>query len=273
MSDALPQDSRSLYINLLKRSVGNFIYDDDLDLLRAHTNFDARTGRFTPANKTPTTATSEQKLLGQIWPSRAHTMIGLPRLDNIQHCIESVLSEHVPGDLIETGVWRGGACIFMRGLLKAYGVTDRTVWVADSFAGLPPNDPNRYPKESDIPFHQFPDLAVSLQQVQSNFARYDLLDAQVRFLVGWFRDTLPKAPISRLAVLRLDGDLYESTLDSLTHLYPKLSIGGYVIVDDYNVVTSANHAVHDYLSAHSLKFKLLEIPGGGAYWRKEYYDS
>jgi len=78
-----------------------------------------------------------------------------------------------------------------------------------------------------------PVLAVPLEEVQALFRRYDLLDAQVRFLKGWFKDTLAGAPIERLALLRLDGDLYESTMDALVPLYDKVSPGGFVIVDDY----------------------------------------
>ena len=84
-----------------------------------------------------TTAEREE---GRVWRYFPDTMIGLHRLENIQQCVESVLRNHVPGDLIETGAWRGGACIFMRGLLAAHGVADRKVFVADSFEGLPPSN-------------------------------------------------------------------------------------------------------------------------------------
>ena len=169
---------------------------------------------------------------------------------------------------IETGVWRGGACIFMRGILKAHGVEDRVVWVADSFAGLPPGDPAKYPKESPAAFDQYADLAVSLAQVQQNFARYGLLDGQVKFLKGWFRDTLPTAPIGKLALMRLDGDLYESTMDALVALYPKLSSGGFAIIDDYNLVQSCNEAVVDFRRERGVQEPLSLIEGGGAFWQK-----
>jgi O-methyltransferase len=254
-----------LYIELLKNCVGNRIYDDDLDLLRGSFEPDPATGKMVA---TGAQATDDQlKYLGLVWPSRAHTMIGVPRLDNLRKCIEAVLDEGVEGDFIETGVWRGGACIFMRGILKAYGKEDRIVWVADSFAGLPPADPAKYPKESTAPFHVHADLAVSLEQVQRNFAGYGLLDGQVKFLKGWFRDTLPGAPIRKLSILRLDGDLYESTMDALT-LYPKLSPGGFVIVDDYDNVKACNDAIDDFRNERGISEPLLKIEGGGAYWRK-----
>jgi hypothetical protein len=260
-------DARSLYIELLKRCVSNSIYDDDLDLMRGEMAFDPATSKFAVVN--PGRADDRKKYLGQVWPSRAHTMIGKPRLDNLQFCVETAVRESVPGDLIETGVWRGGASILMRGILKAYGVSDRTVWVADSFEGLPPADRERYPKETGMDLHLARDLAVSLEQVQQNFARYGLLDDRVRFLKGWFRDTLPTAPIERLAVMRLDGDLYESTMDALVNLYDKLSPGGFVIIDDYNAFQCCNDAVEDFCKQRGIAPYKALIDGCGAYWRKE----
>jgi len=260
-------DIVNLYIDLLKKCVGNFIYDDDFDLMRGRFVLDPESGKY--FSHTPEQAEASLKFLGGIWPSRAHTMIGMLRLNNIQYCVEEVLRAGVPGDFIETGVWRGGATIFMRGLLKAYGVTDRLVWVADSFEGLPRGDLIRYPKESHSEFHKYGDLAVSLNEVRRNFERYGLLDDQVRFLKGWFRDTLPTAPIKKLAVMRLDGDLYESTMDALVNLYTKLSPGGFVIVDDYNAVESCNAAVEDFRKERLITTELSMIPGSGAFWRKE----
>jgi O-methyltransferase len=257
-----------LYIDLLKRCVGNFLYDDDLDLLHGRVRVDPESGECEVLPGQPVPAPQREKYLGSIWPSRAHTMIGMPRLDNLHETIERVLADRVPGDLIETGVWRGGATIFMRGVLAAHGVVDRVVWVADSFAGLPPGDPSRYPRESKVPFDRFQELVVPLTEVRDNFARYQLLDEQVRFLPGWFRDTLSTAPIERLAILRLDGDLYESTMDALVHLYPKLSPGGYCIIDDFDVVMSANAAVEDFRREQGISQPLVRIQGGGAYWRR-----
>jgi O-methyltransferase len=170
---------------------------------------------------------------GRDWPQNGETMIGKARLDNLQACVTQVLEDDVPGDLLEAGVWRGGASILMRAVLAVYG-SDRAVWLADSFEGLPPPDTERFPQDAGLDFSQFPALKVGVEQVKANFAKYGLLDDQVRFLPGWFKDTLPSAPIEQLALIRLDGDLYESTIDSIAALYPKLSVGGFLIVDDYN---------------------------------------
>jgi len=204
---------------------------------------------------------------GWDWPSVAHTMIGEKRLANIRHLAENVIRKRVIGDFIEAGVWRGGACIIMRAVLNAYFVKDRCVWLADSFEGLPSPDKEKYPVDADSEFHSFPELSVSLEQVKRNFEKYDLLDDQVKFLKGWFKDTLPNAPIQKLAILRLDGDMYESTMDALLALYDNVSLGGHVIIDDYNVVKGCKNAVHDFLSERNLSPTIVEIDGVGVYWK------
>jgi hypothetical protein len=255
-----------LYLQLMKRCLTNSIYDDDLDLRTGASKLDEVTGKVVPV--AGAAADPSLKYHGGIWPSRAHTMIGMPRLDNLQFCVEDVLERGVKGDLIETGVWRGGATIFMRAVLKAHQVTDRTVWVADSFEGLPPADAAKHPDDFALNLHMAGALAVSLEQVKQNFERYGLLDGQVRFLKGWFCDTLPTAPITRLAVLRLDGDHYESTMDAIASLYPRLSIGGYVIVDDYGAVKGCDQAIADYRGQQGITDPLKTIPGCGAYWQR-----
>jgi len=194
------------------------------------------------------------------------SMIGLVRLRNIRDLAERVLADGVAGDFIECGVWRGGAAMVMRGVLAAHGVSDRKVWLADSFAGLPTPDPERYPEDA---FWQpwAGRLAVSEQQVRRNFEAYGLLDDQVRFLPGWFADTLPQAPPGPLALLRLDGDLYASTEVALRQLYPRLSPGGFVIIDDY-YLTSCRQAVDDYRAAEAIEAELQPIDWTGVWWRK-----
>ncbi|MCC6587048.1 MAG: class I SAM-dependent methyltransferase [Bryobacterales bacterium] len=206
---------------------------------------------------------------GRDWPADAETMIGLKRLDNIQRCIERILRDGVPGDLLEAGVWRGGASIFMRGVLKAYGVTNRHVWAADSFQGLPKPTPGVWRDDELGKLWSFGStLAVSLEQVQANFDRYGLLDEQVKFLPGWFCDTLPHAPIERLALLRLDGDMYESTIDALRAMYPKLSPGGFCIIDDYYTHSGARKAVTEYRQEHGITEPIEQIDWAGAFWRR-----
>jgi hypothetical protein len=242
-----------LYLDLLQKTLTNVIYEDPPIPFRPDD---------------PATYDREARLGGRDWPSLAHTMVGEARLANVRSCLETVIADGVPGDFIETGVWRGGVCIFARGVLKAHGADDRDVWVADSFAGMPKPGDGDYPVDSELGLYKFNDvLGVSLETVQENFRRYDLLDEHVHFLPGWFHETLPSAPIEQLAVIRLDGDLGSSTEDALTHLYPKLSPGGFVIVDDYQI-PACQKAVHDYRAAAGIEEPLIEIDTWAAYWRK-----
>ncbi|MFA7241326.1 MAG: TylF/MycF/NovP-related O-methyltransferase [Sulfuricellaceae bacterium] len=197
----------------------------------------------------------------------AHTMIGRARIDNIHRCLDRINRDDIPGDLIETGVWKGGATIFMRGFLAAHKIRNRKVWVADSFEGVPASS---HEKDLALDFSKtvFPYLSVSMEEVQALFERYDLLDDQVHFLKGWFRDTLPTAPIEKLALLRLDGDLYESTMDALENLYAKLSKGGYAIVDDYYALPQCQEAVDEFRKRHGIVEKLKQIDRVSVYWRK-----
>jgi len=205
----------------------------------------------------------------------AVSMLPLARFENLQSCIADVIAANIPGDLIETGVWRGGATIFMRAMLKALGVTHRLVWVADSFEGLPEPDSERFPLEAKthrgiVMTEVYNHFAVSLDEVQSNFNVYGMLDEQVRFLKGWFKDTLPTAPIERLALMRLDGDYYESTMDALINLYEKLSIGGYCIIDDYgeDSWTYCHKAVDDFRHERGIEDPMIRVDSKCFFWRR-----
>jgi O-methyltransferase len=273
-------DSGELYLDLLKRTLTRALFEDADQIVGISTvdrrglkwravNAAARvlgSAGFEVVRRRPYDASVRD--VGRDWPARAETMIGLRRMDNLQYCVETVLREDVRGDLIETGVWRGGAAIFMRAILKAHGETGRTVWAADSFRGLPAPHPHRYPADSGDRHFVHDTLRVGVDQVRDNFRRYGLLDDQVRFLVGWFKDTLPTAPIAELAVLRLDGDMYESTKQAMDSLYPKLSPGGYCIVDDYGAVPGCRQAVTDYRRERGINEEIIAIDWAGAFWRK-----
>jgi O-methyltransferase len=250
------EQCRALYLDLLKRCLTNTIYADP--------------------NISPGASSAEFSLTlresGRDWPAIAHTMIGLKRLNSLQECIIGALERGVPGDLVETGVWRGGASIFMRGVLKVYEERERTIWVADSFEGLPPPDPTTYPADASDTHHLYTELIVPLSEVQENFRRYGLLDNQVRFVKGWFRDTLPQLPATQFAVIRLDGDMYESTMVALQSLYPKLSPGGFAIIDDYGAIDGCRQAVDDYRDSNAIFDPMHEADWTGVYWMKSDED-
>jgi len=194
-------------------------------------------------------------------------MVGRERLDNIERCLETILAERVPGDVIEAGVWRGGAAIVMKAILAAHGVTDRSVWLADSFGGLPPPDVEKYPADEGATFHEYDVLACSVEEVQDAFRRYGLLDEQVRFVRGWFKDTLPTLRGNKWALIRIDGDLYESTMDALSNLYPDLSRGGYVVIDDY-VHPPCREAVEQFRAREGIDEPIEQIDWTAAFWRR-----
>jgi O-methyltransferase len=225
-----------------------------------------RNRRLHLVSSVPVDATSKAE--GRIWPTYADTMIGMKRLDNIQYAIETVLEDGVDGDLIEAGAWRGGACIFMRAVLAANGVENRKVLVADSFDGLPEPD-EQYPADSNDIHHIYTYLAVSRDEVEHNFRKYGLLDDKVVFLQGWFKDTLPAAPVEKLSVLRVDADMYGSTLEALVHLYPKLSMGGFCIIDDY-ALNGCRQAVDDFRAERQIEAEIHEIDWTGIFWRKGF---
>lgn len=177
------------------------------------------------------------------------------------------MREGVPGDLIETACGVGGATILMRAVLRTYGITDRCVWVSDSFAGVPPSDAERFAADSGDRLHMQPALAWTSRRSEA-ISAYRLLDDQVRFLPGWFRDTLPTLSQERWAVVRLDGDLYESTMQGLEHLCPALSTGGYLIVDDHGAMPPCKQAVDDFRAARDITERLQEIDWTGVFWRK-----
>lgn len=209
----------------------------------------------------------EEREFGRDRPVYAQTMIGVHRLGNVRSCVETVLAERVPGDLIEAGTWRGGAAIMMRGVLAAHEVADRTVWVADSFQGLPEPDPGRYPADAFDLNYTAEELAISLEEVRANFGRYGLLDDRVRFVEGWFSDTLPELRDRTWALVRLDGDLYESTIDGLENLYPQLSVGGFLIVDDFGF-PNCREAIEDYRRDHGITEEIEQADWTGAFWRR-----
>lgn len=268
---------KELYLDLLKKSLTRYISDEGyLSLFyRSHgkikhilyaiiykalDKFDLELVKHNQFN-------SKLRAIGKDWPANAETMIGLSRLDNIQACMTDILSKNIPGDFIETGVWRGGATIFMRGVLKAYDITNRVVWVADSFEGLPKASERTHKQDVEDKLWTLKQLNVPLETVRNNFSKYGLLDSRVKFLKGWFKDTLPSAPIKNLSLIRLDGDMYESTMDALRALYPKLSKGGYVIVDDYCLL-ACREAIVDFRKEFKITDEIVPIDWASVYWKK-----
>lgn len=233
----LEDELRGRYLDLMRDSILGAIYDDP------------------------------SKFEEPFFPVRAHTMISPRRMDNIRDLLQRVIKGGIPGDFVETGVWRGGACIYAAAVIKAYG-SNKKVWCCDSFEGLPPPNPEMFPVDTGDKHHMVKHLAVSLQEVMDNFKKYNLLDENVGFVKGFFSDTLHTLPTKDISVLRLDGDMYESTIVALRELEPRVSLGGFIIVDDARL-PGAWHAVNDYLIETKRAVTPIDIDGESFYWQKD----
>ncbi|PZO55150.1 MAG: macrocin O-methyltransferase [Alphaproteobacteria bacterium] len=244
-----PSIHRDAYIDLIKRSITNYIYlggDAEFDRFRCVTHYDTGAGQW------------------KIEPlARPATLLTRTQLDLVQEAIRVLEERKVPGDFIEAGIWRGGVIILMRALMNAYGITNRQIVASDSFAGIPKNV-----RDHNDPVDYWNDRWIaSLEDVRGNIARFGLLDEKVEFLVGFFSDTLHTlAPDRRFALIRLDSDSYESVETSLMQLYPRLSPGGILIIDDWHL-NGCKAAVMDYRAKHSVTEEIRVVEGNG-YWVK-----
>ncbi len=192
------------------------------------------------------------------------------QLDAIQACIETIVNDAIPGDLMEAGCFRGGLCVLMSGVLKALGALDRKVFAADSFAGLPSPDVTLAPDDAIVfeLLHAVGGFKSSIEQFRETLRRHDLLDGRIQPIRGWFHETLPCAPIQSLAMIRLDATFQQSTRAVLDALYPKLSPGGFVFCSDYGVPTGARRAVDEYRFKHGIGEPLVDVDNQGVLWRK-----
>ena len=198
---------------------------------------------------------------GMDWPRQGLTMVGLNRLDDLQARVEAVVHDGVDGDLIEAGAWRGGASILMRATLDTLDAHGRALWVADSFQGFPEPDQQKGLSAADY-------LAVSLEEVKDNFARFGL-EHGVTFVPGFFEDTMSELGGRRWALVRLDGDTYEATWLTLQSLYPGLNVGGHVIVDDYGALEECRRAVDEFRDRHGIEEPLEQVDWTCVAWRRE----
>ena len=200
---------------------------------------------------------------GMDWPLHGLTMVGLRRLDDLQRCVESVVADGVKGDLIEAGVWRGGASMLMRATLDTLG-DDRAVVAADSFQGFPAVDGA---DEHAARLSGFGFLAVSIDDVRASLERLGL-ERGVELLPGFFEQTLPALAGRTWAIVRLDADSYEATRLALRCLYPGLAVGGYLVVDDYGSFDGCRRAVDEFRDEHGVVEPIEPIDHTGARWRR-----
>ena len=275
---------RNRYLWLLKRALMNVLYAEHeirIDLLENQPQTSSRIVRqkelrdvrlrHADAFDRLMAVKRDGDILHNGYPHRfSHTMAGLAFLDVLERCSEEVFADHVPGDFMEAGVCQGGAAIFMRALQIAHGQRHRRTWVADSFAGPPPTTSSAAGVgHADMTGEEQPWMSFDRQTVEEHFRRYDLLDRNVHFIAGPFHETMPGASVDKLAVLRLDVSSYDATLDVMENMYPRLSPGGFVLVDDYGLVKGCREAVDRFRRQMDIQTPLRWVEWRGVYWRKE----
>jgi Macrocin-O-methyltransferase (TylF) len=258
------QALRSAYLQLLKLCL--------CDLAGASTREVRWTGDKRVFSRTLTDEQISNRMHGKDWPLDGLTMVGMNRLDDLQECVERLVADGVEGDLIEAGAWRGGASMLIRATLDSLGARERTLWVADSFQGFP--TPHEHAPEADRQLEsdmsRIGFLAPALDTVTGYFARFGLAQG-VNFVPGFFEETIDGLRGHRWSLIRLDADTYGATKLTLDALYPELSAGGYVIIDDYfhpYLPESCRKAVDDFRAQRSIDEPIEQIDWNGARWRK-----
>lgn len=201
--------------------------------------------------------------------ARPHTGLRLAQLANLHRLAVQIFVRGIPGDFLEAGVWQGGVIIFLAGVLRSFRASNVRLWAADTFAGIPRRDPAAEPPD---PVDAWTDRwAVPLEQVKANIRRYGLLDDRIQFVSGPFKEALPNSKVGQLALLRIDADAYESTRDALEELYPKLSFGGYVIIDDWHL-EGCRRAVLEYRRAQKINAPVQGLYTKGQVEEDEPYE-
>lgn len=210
---------------------------------------------------------------------RRHTLVGVDRLDNAYRLTLDIERRGLAGAVVECGVWRGGCAAVMAQAVKEHGYR-RHVHLLDSFEGLPePTADDGALAASAAAGRVEGKLAAIGRCVGTRadvedlfFGRLGIDRSRVSFHVGWFQDTLPKArrEIGPIALLRLDGDWYESTRVCLEQLYPQIVPGGYLILDDYGKWEGCRKAFHEYAEKNGFAEARLEpIDGVGVFLAKK----
>lgn len=175
-------------------------------------------------------------------------------------------NKYLEGSLVECGVWRGGISAAMA---EALG-NNRTYYLFDSFEGLPPakeidgETAINWQKKTDAP-NYYNNCAAEIEWATKAMK----LSAATNYKIikGWFCDTLPDFDKNEsIAILRLDGDWYDSTMECLTNLYPLVVQGGIILIDDYLAWDGCSRAVHDYLSRNNLSCRIKQYNNGNLHY-------
>jgi hypothetical protein len=212
--------------------------------------------------------------IATIQAAAPYTLTGPERVAALVEAVRYVVRTGIPGDFVECGVWRGGSVLAMLRTLLELGVTDRDVWLYDTFTHMPrggPHDVDMF-GVSAAEYHARLDAGESvdpaydylpLDEVRGLLADTGYPQERLHFVPGLVEETLPDVIPPTVALLRLDTDYYASTLHELQHLYPRISPGGILLIDDYGHWRGSKQAVDEYLEEHGLPLLLQRIDYSG----------
>ena len=208
------------------------------------------------------------RLMLQVKPS--YTMVTNKNLIVLYNLVQRANSLDLPGDIVECGVWNGGSAAVM-GLSNIEGThkyRNRTIWLFDSFQGLPPPTEQDGEEERANYFEGWGKGDVG--KTKQVFARLGVPLDHVRIIPGWFDATLRTAPVDSIAILHIDADWYESVKLVLDLFYDKVVPGGFIILNDYGTWQGCNQALADYFTEHGISDVMITQvdPAGGAYFQK-----
>lgn len=181
------------------------------------------------------------------------TGTGPVRVDALITAVKHVVEENIPGDFVECGVWKGGSIMAMALTLIELGA-ERDIWLYDTFAGMPPPQGIDGKKAARRWAETREDnnwCLCPIEEVKENVYSTGYPRGRFRFVKGMVEDIIPMTAPEKIALLRLDTDWYSSTLHELIHLYPRLSLGGVLLIDDYGHYRGARKATDRFIADHA----------------------
>jgi hypothetical protein len=203
---------------------------------------------------------------------RPFTMTSDERIAALCYAVRYVVRFRIPGDIVECGVWRGGSMMAAALALLAQGDASRSLYLFDTFEGMPPpTNVDREAASGKLASALLADAdrlsniwaCAQIEEVQVNLASTGYPPANIHLIAGKVEDTIPLAAPPDVSILRLDTDWYESTRHELIHLYPRLALGGALIVDDYGFWLGARKAVDEYFDQNRIPVLLNRIDETG----------
>ena len=245
---------------------------------RAARSFGLRVSRISSSgNSLPAEVSPENRLL--IDRVQPYTMTSPERLWSLIDGVRFVIQENLVGDFVECGVWRGGSVMAMAFELNRLGVSDRNLWLYDTFTGMTePTDLDvesgtgksaaHLLKTTDVGDGKNIWCVADRADVEENIASTGYPMDLMTLVEGDVSKTLYRAAPSEVALLRLDTDWYESTKSCMEMLYPKLIPGGVCILDDYGHWAGARRAVDEYFNEHGPRPFMHVIDYGGRVFLK-----